>query len=121
MPHTPVRGILSSTGSGFPSPSSLRADEDMLVVELGARRIRAGFAGDAVPKAVVDLGPRLLRRTGDYRVWEPGHTDDWRARAVSSPNGWYDGYELWSADVRRLDLGLVGDKIERVLREAFTR
>jgi hypothetical protein len=28
---------------------------------------------------------------------------------------------LWQYDVREVDLGLVGDKLERALREAFTK
>src|SRR5438105_535982 len=62
-PHTPIRPISSTFGS----PSSLRAEEDVLVAELGARRLRVGFAGDALPKAVIDFGPDHQRRGGDFR------------------------------------------------------
>jgi hypothetical protein len=34
---------------------------------------------------------------------------------------WGKDHELWQYDVRGVDLGLVGDKIERALREAFTK
>lgn len=99
----------------FGSPSSLRAEDEVLVLELGARRLRVGFAGDAAPKAAMGFSLEQARRAGDFRQWEVGRADDWRRRA------WGDGHELWRADVRGLDLGLVGDRLERALREAFGR
>lgn len=99
----------------FGSPSSLRAEDEVLVLELGSRRLRVGFAGDAAPKAAVGFGPEQARRAGDFRRWEVGRVDDWRRRA------WGGEHELWRADVRGLDLGLVGDRMERALREAFSR
>ena len=35
--------------------------------------------------------------------------------------GWGEGYELWKPDLRGLDMGLVGDKLDRAIREAFTK
>lgn len=121
-PRTPLGRPLSapvppaSSSASFGSPSSLRAEDEVLVVELGARRLRVGFAGDAAPKAVVaPAGPEQARRVGDFRRWEVGYADDWRKKA------WDGEHELWRADVRGLDLGLVGDRLERGLREAFSR
>ncbi|KAJ0320538.1 hypothetical protein COL5a_009655 [Colletotrichum fioriniae] len=57
-PHTPSRNISSTFGS----PSSLRAEEDIIVIELGSRFIKLGFAGEPAPKAVLSLGPEQLRR-----------------------------------------------------------
>lgn len=114
-PHTPLRTISSTFGS----PSALRAEEDCIVIELGSRYLRAGFAGHALPKAVIDFGPEQQRRPGDYRKWEAGYDKDWRKRIQN--NGWGDVYELWRPDLRGLDLGLVGEKIERALREAYTK
>ena len=34
---------------------------------------------------------------------------------------WGEDHELWRMDVRGLDMGLVGDKIERAVREAITK
>lgn len=90
-----------------------------MIIELGSRYLRAGFAGDAVPKAVVGFGPEEQRRAGDFRKWEVGYEKDWRKRIQG--NAWGDGYELWKLDLRAVDLGLVGDKIERAVRDAFTK
>lgn len=114
-PHTPLRTISSAYGS----PSALRAEEDCVVVELGSRYLKAGFAGDAIPKAVLDFGPEQQRRPGDYRRWEVDYDKSWRSRIKG--NRWGEAYELWDLDLRDVDLGLVEDKIERALREAFTK
>ena len=65
-PQTPLRAITSAYGS----PSALRAEEDCVVIELGSRYLRAGFAGDALPKAILDFGAEEQRRPGDYRRYE---------------------------------------------------
>ena len=114
-PRTPTRST-PSIPSQFNSPSSLRAEDDVLIIEFGSRRLRAGFAGDAVPKALVSFSPAQTRRVGDLRAWEVGYVDDW-ARGPK----WAEEYELWRNDVRGLDLGLVGDRMERGLREAFNK
>jgi hypothetical protein len=86
---------------------------------LGARYLRAGFAGDAVPKAVLDFGPEEQRRAGDLRRWETDY-DGSRQKNIYDKS-WGESYELWRPDLRGLDLGLVGDKIERAIREAYTK
>lgn len=113
-PRTPLRS-LAAVPSSFNSPSSLRAEDEVLIVEFGARKLRVGFAGDAAPKGVVTFGPEQARRVGDFRRWEVGYVDDWRKK------GWGTEHELWRSDIRGLDLGLVGDRLERGLREAFNR
>ena len=90
-----------------------------MVIELGSRYLRAGFAGDAVPKAVIDFGPEERRRAGDYRKWETGYDKNWRKRIQGKE--WGESHELWKLDLRTVDLGLVGDKIERAIREAFNK
>lgn len=114
-PHTPLRTI----SSNFASPSTLRAEEDYVIIELGSRYMRAGFAGDALPKAVIAFGPEHHRRAGDYRKWRAGHESEWRNRGDEKQ--WEDVYALWTLDLKAVDLGLVGDKIERVLRQAFSK
>ncbi|KAF4777295.1 hypothetical protein HER10_EVM0013178 [Colletotrichum scovillei] len=114
-PHTPSRNISSTFGS----PSSLRAEEDIIVIELGSRFIKLGFAGEPAPKAVLSLGPEQLRRVGDFRTWDPDHKDDWRRRPTGKT--WGDDHELWQYDVRTVDLGLVEDKIDRAIREALNK
>jgi len=110
---------LRTISSAYGSPSTLRAEEDCVIIELGSRYLRAGFAGDAIPKAVIDFSPEEQRRAGDYRKWEIGYAKDWRKRI--SGKEWGDGYELWKPDLRIVDLGLVGDKVERAIRVAFTK
>lgn len=110
-PRTPLRPMSST----FNSPSGLRAEDEILILELGARRIRVGFAGDAAPKGVVTFGSEQTRRVGDFRRWDAGYVDEWHK------SGWGDDHELWRGDVRGLDLGLVGDRMERGLREAFNK
>ena len=114
-PHTPLR----TGSSAFGSPSSLRAEEDTIIVEFGSRKLRVGFAGDALPKTTVEFGPEQQRRVGDFRIWHPSYQDDWKKRETGI--NWGADHELWKLDVRGLDLGLVADKIERGLRDAFTK
>lgn len=113
-PRTPHRSI-PSMPSAYNSPSSVRAEDEVIIIEFGSRKLRVGFAGDAVPKGVVSFEPEGARRVGDFRRWEAGYVDDWRKK------GWGDDHELWRADIRGLDLGLVGDRMERGLREAFNK
>lgn len=116
----------------------------MVVVELGARGIRVGLAGDWAPRAgtthqpgaVVDWG----RRAGDFRRWlQPGGTavtrqgaapkaeeesrdrDDGGSDEDDDDSDWGREHELYGLDLRGVDLGLVGDRVERGLREAFTK
>lgn len=81
--------------------------------------MRVGFSGDVVPRGSVSFGPDQQRRAGDFRAWQADYDDDWRKRPTGKQ--WGRDHELWDLDVRDLDLGLVGDKIERALREAFTK
>jgi len=115
-PHTPATRTISSS---FGSPSSLRADEDCVVVEIGSRYIRVGFAGDAIPKAILDYGPEEQRRAGDYRRWTADYEKSWRTRQRGKEYG--EKQELWKPDLRGIDLGLIGDKIDRAIRESFVK
>jgi hypothetical protein len=114
-PHTPLRTIPSTYGS----PSSLRADDEIIILELGTRQLRVGFAGDPSPRGCIWFTPEQHRRVGDFRAWQSGFQNDWRKKPTAED--WGKDHELWKLDVRDLDLGLVGDKIERALREAFTK
>lgn len=49
-----------------------------------------------------------------------GYDKSWRERA-NTGRGWGEEHELWRIDTRGLDLGLVGDKVERAMREAITK
>lgn len=113
-PRTPHRSI-PSMPSAFNSPSSVRAEDEVIIIEFGSRKLRVGFAGDAVPKGVVVFEPDGARRVGDFRRWAVGYMDDWRKQ------GWGVEHQLWRGNIRGLDLGLVGDRLERGLREAFNK
>lgn len=106
-PHTPPRTISGSYGS----PASIRADDDYLLIEIGARHVRVGFAGDGAPKVVLPCGPDEQRRVGDFRQWT--------GPVAREP--WAREHEIWRYDLRDFDLGLFQDKLDRVLRDAFTR
>lgn len=110
-PNTPPRSISQTYGS----PSTLRADEDIVVVQLGSRFIRAGFAGEALPKATLQCGLEEQRRTGDFSRWSATQAER------NSVWGWASEREIWRHDLKDVDLGLVQDKLDRVLREAFTK
>ncbi|KAG6003601.1 hypothetical protein E4U54_000658 [Claviceps lovelessii] len=110
-PHTPPQRAMTSS---FGSPSAIRADDDFLILELGSRFIRAGFAGDSSPKACLTCGPAQQRRAGDFRAWQEPNPQ-------SCTMKWAADYEIWRYDVRDVDLGLFRDKFERLLRDAFTR
>ncbi|KAI9796506.1 MAG: hypothetical protein M1835_003840 [Candelina submexicana] len=115
-PQTPSRAI----SSVFPSPSaSFRTEEEALVLEIGSRFLRVGFAGETAPRRVFSFGPEEQRRAADYRRWGANHQPFRRKRRRFE--AWGEAHELWSMDLRRVDLGLVGDKIERALREAYTK
>ena len=47
-----------------------------------------------------------------------GYDKTWREREAGK---WGESYESWKSDLRGVDLGLVGDKLERAVREACTK
>jgi len=115
-PHTPNRAISST----FSSPSaSYRIEEEALVFEFGARHFSAGFTSESHPRCRLGFGPEESRRVGDYRRWLPGYEERTRKRTFSRQ--WGDDHELWRMDLRGFDLGLVEDKVERAVREAYTK
>ena len=116
-PRTPTN-TSSSLSLGATSPSA-RSEDDCLVFEFGTRFLRVGFAGDSTPRGVLGFGPHSQWRAGDYRQWEMGYEDNWRRR--KGGRRWGEAHELWQADLRNVDLGLVEDKIERAVREAYTQ
>ncbi|PFH56010.1 hypothetical protein XA68_17201 [Ophiocordyceps unilateralis] len=113
QPHTPPRSPHVITAS-YGSPSAVRADDDFVLIEIGSRFIRAGFAGDSSPKAVLGWGPEQQRRVGDFGAWH--------RHATSAVTGaWADSYQIWRFDLRDFDLDLFQHRLDRLLRDAFTR
>ncbi len=114
-PHTPQR-TFSST---FSSPSiSYRTEEETHVFELGARHLCAGLAGESSPRCTLGFGPEDSRRVGDYRRWLPGYSRPTRRQIEDE---WGGEHDLWRMDLRKVDLGLVEDKIERAVRNFHTK
>ena len=115
-PHTPQRTISST----FSSPSaSFRAEDDPLVFEFGTRHFSAGFAGESTPRCTIGFGPEDARHVGDYRPWQAEYKRRIGDRRVKE--SWGGDYGLWRMDLRAMDLGLVDYKIERAVREAYTK
>lgn len=115
-PHTPQRTF----SSAFSSPAlSYRAEEEVVVIELGARHLSAGIVGESNPRCRLRFGPERSRRVGDYREHLPEYQE--RPRKRRRNYKWGEDHELWRMDLRDVDLGLVEDKIERTLREAYTK
>lgn len=117
-PRTPDRTTSSSLP--YSSPSFVeRSADDPVILEVGARFVRAGFAGDSSPPYRVDFGASEQLRAGDYRQWEydlEGQLLDRRRRRQE-----IEAYELWRMDLRTVDLGLIEDRIERAVRHLYTR
>ncbi|KAL9602666.1 MAG: hypothetical protein Q9219_001655 [cf. Caloplaca sp. 3 TL-2023] len=115
-PHTPQRTF----SSAFSSPSlSYRVEEDTVVLELGARHLSAGIAGESNPRCTLGFGPGQSRRVGDYRQYLPDYQD--RPRKRRRKYQWGEDHELWRMDLRDVDLDLVEDRVERAVKEAYTR
>ena len=114
-PHTPQRGISSS----FSSPGTYRAEEDQVIFEFGARNLHVGFAGDSVPRATLAFTAEGSRRVGDYRKWLPGY--DELPKQKRRVRDWVADYELWGLDLRDTDIGLIEDKVERIVHEAYSK
>lgn len=109
-PHTPTR---SSVVPNYGSPSTIRADDEFIVVEIGSRHIRVGFAGDTSPKATLQCSPEDQRRAGDFRGWQ-------QPKPATGLH-WSKEHEFWRYDLRQIELGLFQDRLERVLHDAFSR
>ncbi|KAL3466159.1 hypothetical protein BJX64DRAFT_250986 [Aspergillus heterothallicus] len=123
-PHTPQQQLRSNNNSfaSNSSGSNYRVEEDAIIFELGARWLRAGFEGESEPKCIVGFGPEESRRVGDYRGWLRGTAAEQETPTRSlKPEDWSRPYELWSLDLRNVDLGLVEDKIERSVRETYNK
>ena len=117
-PHTPPQN--RSITSPISSPSlSYRAEEDALVFEFGARHFSAGFTGESYPRCKLGFGPEESRRAGDYRRCLPHY--DMRPRKSQRAGSWGKDQELWRMDIQGFDMGIVEDKLERAVREAYTK
>ncbi|KAL5364340.1 actin-like ATPase domain-containing protein [Aspergillus floccosus] len=123
-PSTPQQQLRShhSPYASTSSTSSFRGEEEAIIFEFGSRWLRAGFEGDSTPVCVVGCGPEDSRRAGDYRGWvRTASNEDETTPPPVKPEEWTGAYELWKMDLRDVDLGLVEDKIERMIRETYNK
>lgn len=56
---------------------------------------------------------------GDYRGWIQGAAGTGPLPKPVNADDWVRDYELWQLDLRKVDLGLLEDKIERLFRETY--
>ena len=117
-PHTPQQQRRVSSALSSPSVS-YRSEEEAVIFEFGTRHVSAGFIGESYPRCKLGFGPEESRRVGDYRRWLPGYDEGQRKK--QRVKSWGEDHELWQMDLRGMDIGIVEDKIERAVREAFTK
>ncbi|RMY73498.1 hypothetical protein D0863_03843 [Hortaea werneckii] len=121
-PRTPL--FSRSISSQFGSPSSFRTENDEVVVyELGARHLSAGFAGEGWPRCVYNFTPGKGGRPGDWRQFDPAFAKNKRARHESKDERerWGRDHELYRTDLRSgVNMELVEDKLSRAVREIHT-
>ncbi|RAO64866.1 uncharacterized protein BHQ10_000878 [Talaromyces amestolkiae] len=122
-PHHRNRSMVSSFGSSSSPLSSFRNEEDAIILEMGARSLRAGFEGESTPMCSVSFGPEESRKVGDYRGWAKLNKSTTEGEGVSflDAEEWVKNHELWRMDLREVDLGLVEDKLERAVREIYNK
>ena len=123
---------LTSRAYNYPSPgSALNQSEDPVVIEIGTRYLRAGFANEPAPRCEILYTEELWRRVGDKVVESvkrggtmlPHRTSapsDTAAQSKKNSTRKSRG-ELWQHDLKTLDTGLVEDLLERALREAYNK
>jgi hypothetical protein len=114
-PHTPTGRFVSSAQSS-PGSYSFRAEEDPIIIELDPRGLSAGFQGESGPQCHIPFSPQNSRRVGDYRTFLPGFRRRREDIAVKSKE-----YELWRNELKDVDLGLLEDRLERAVREAYNK
>ncbi|KAH7412278.1 actin-domain-containing protein [Phaeosphaeria sp. MPI-PUGE-AT-0046c] len=119
-PESPRTPLNRSTSYGFGSPGgSFRTEDEYVVIEIGARFVRCGFPGESAPRCTIPFGQEQQRRVGDYRQWDPECGQQRRKRKRGQD--WGQENELYRTDLTEVDLGLVEDKFERAMREAYNK
>lgn len=124
-PRTPLFGRSISSQFGSPGASFRQEQEEQIIYELGSRHLSAGFAGESRPRCIHLFSREDRRRVGDYRAAQAGYRPKRKKRRIQQDEEtetWSeaDDVELYRNDIRALDLGLVEDKFERVLRMVHT-
>jgi actin-related protein len=119
-PESPRSTALRASSSLYNSPGpGFRSEDDYVVFEVGARFLRGGFPGESAPRCTLPFSPDRQRRAGDYRQWDPAYNR--RRHKPKQSLGWGADHELYRLDLTNVDLRLVQDKLERALRETYTK
>ncbi|KAF2621947.1 actin-related protein-like protein RO7 [Macroventuria anomochaeta] len=119
-PETPRTPLQRASSSLYGSPSgNYRTEDEYVVLEVGSRFVRGGFPGESAPRCTLPFGPDRQRRVGDYRQYDPEYSQ--RRRRKDRGQEWGEDHELYCLDLTKVDMGLVGDKFERAIREAYTK
>lgn len=114
---TPITPPARYISSNFSTPGSTYGkEEDTIIIELSSRYLKAGIEGESHPQCRYNFQPSYAKRLGDYRQWLPGYTPP-----KESLGTWGEGYELWRNDLKNVDLGLLGDKLERAVRDLYNK
>ncbi|CAK3742076.1 Hypothetical predicted protein [Lecanosticta acicola] len=115
-PSSPRTPTVGRTISGkFNSPGAFREQDDIVIYELGARHFSAGFAGESKPRCIIPFTPDDLRRVGDFRQYDAEYVRNRRKADLGKE--WGEGYVLYNLNLAEQDLGIVQDRLERVLRK----
>jgi len=118
-PRTPTGRTYSSA---YNSPGAgLRPDDETFVFEISTRYLNAGIAGASSPRCTLDFSPSKRQRLGDYSQWLPGAIQARSDRNNVKFEQWGNDYVLWHTDIRKTNLGLLSDVIERTVREAISK
>lgn len=118
-PEAPRTPLGRSSSSIYGSPGGYRTEDEYIVLEVGARFLRGGLPGESTPRCTLSFGPDEQRRANDYRQWDPDHHHQRRKQRRGEE--WGQSHELYSFHLNKVDLGLVEDKFERAMREAFNK
>lgn len=118
-PRTPTARTYSSA---YSSPSAgLRPDDETFVFEFSTRHLKAGIAGASSPRCILDFSPSKRQKLGDYSQWLPGARQARSDRKSVKFEDWGNDHVLWHIDIRKTNLGLLSDLIERTVREAISK
>jgi len=100
-PHTPT--LSRALSSQYESPSLYRVEDDPLILECGARILRLGIAGESTSRVAYRVRPEDRQKYTLFSGQNPvvNHNLDW---------------ELWNYDIPNLDLEIVANTFQRVLR-----
>ncbi|KAL9093210.1 MAG: hypothetical protein Q9159_000387 [Coniocarpon cinnabarinum] len=127
-PRTPsylTRSISSINSPSLSTPNAFRVDDEIYVYHLTSTSLRLGLGGEAIPRSYIRFSPELQQRPGNYEKYlRPSHEYLKPRRKV--PKAEHDGgveewgrdRELYRPDLRGMDIGLLGDTLERAIRQA---